>query len=208
MGASQHISGNEEKGSAVDSIAHHTRFVRFSKHILLLLVVALVTGVIIVPLMNKEDAGIRVVFSSVERTGNPIAPRMIRPRLQGVDSDNHPFLVTAEEAIQPSEEWVELYRLKADFMLNGDSWLALNADKAEVDMLNKQMKLQGSVAIFYDSGYELRTEEARVDMDKSVAYGNVKVTGHGPAGVLQAGGFRVYDKGDRVRFTDGVKLTI
>lgn len=93
-------------------------------------------------------------------------------------------------------------------MLDGQSWLMLTARRAEVDMLNKRMMLEGEIALFHNSGYELHTEKAYVDMDKSVAYGDAEVTGQGPAGILKSGGFRVYDRGERLQFNNGVHLTI
>lgn len=198
----------KEFGAMARSIARHTRFVVFSKHVLLLLVVMMVAGIVLLPMLGGEDAGIRIAFSSVERTGGAIMPRMVNPRLQGVDSGNHPFLITAEEAVQPSEGRIDLYRLKADLTLEGESWLALTARKAEVDMISKRMALEGDVAIFHDGGYELHTEEAYVSLDEAAAYGDSGVTGQGPAGVLKSGGFRVYDRGGRMSFTNGVRLTI
>ena len=62
------------------------------------------------------------------------------------------------------------------------------------------LDLAGSVNLFHDKGFELRTESARVRLDAGMAEGAQPVEGQGSIGTVQAEGFRVLDRGARVFF--------
>ena len=70
------------------------------------------------------------------------------------------------------------------------------------------LKLSGAIAIYSDSGYELHTDNAHVDLAKGIMRGDDAVTGHGPIGTLRADGFSVDRNTKQVRLMGHVKMQI
>ena len=68
--------------------------------------------------------------------------------------------------------------------------------------------LNDGVSVFSDSGYELRTQRARINLRTTEARGDSAVVGQGPLGVLNAAGFEVRDHGRSVLFLGPVELVL
>lgn len=189
------------------SMARYTRFVLFSKFFLVVFAGGLILLLVAIPLINSGDQGMRIVFSSA-KNGEVLTPQMIKPRYQGTDSRNQPFTITADLATQLPDGRVEMTALNADVMMQSGAWMALSANRGFYRMDQKTLAMSGEVRLFYDQGYEFRSEEAMIDMERKTAQGDKPVTGQGPMGVLKAGGFRVHDGGARMEFTKPVHLTL
>jgi len=86
--------------------------------------------------------------------------------------------------------------------------LVLTAAKGIYGRTAESLDLEGSVVLYHDSGYEFLTEKAKIDLERSIAEGDVPVRGQGPFGNLQAEGFRLVDKGKTIYFTGKSKLVI
>lgn len=136
--------------------------------------------------------------------------RMVSPRYQGIDAQNRPYTVTADQATQAvgSSEVTELTRPKADVTLADGTWLALTADEGLYRRLSRKLRLTGNVMLFHDGGYELQTASADIDLAAGTASGDERVVGQGPDTQLEGEGFRVYDKGGRIIVTGQSRLVI
>jgi lipopolysaccharide export system protein LptC len=135
---------------------------------------------------------------------------MVNPRFQGRDADDRPFSIVAERATQPTSgaSRIDLKAPKADITLKDGAWLALSADDGVYQRKTETLDLAGHVNLFHDRGFELRTEQAHVDLKAGRARSDTAVDGQGPAGHLQAEGFRVLDRGQTIVFTGRSKLTV
>ncbi len=134
--------------------------------------------------------------------------RLVNPRYTGVDANNQPFAVTAAAATQASttDETLNLQDPKADITLSNGTWLALIAEAGAYNQKAQSLELLGSVSLFHDQGYEVSTSRASIDLAAGTAQGNEAVSGHGPAGMIEAEGFRLFDKGERILFTGKARL--
>jgi len=103
---------------------------------------------------------------------------------------------------------VELEMPKADITLDDGTWLVLTAQNGVFTQLEKTLTLEGAVNLFHDSGYELQTSKANVDLEKGLAKGDSAIRGQGPFGELHGDGFRLIDKGKTIVFTGKSKLVI
>jgi lipopolysaccharide export system protein LptC len=135
---------------------------------------------------------------------------MINPRYVGTDSQNQPYMVTADQALQVSGDSnvTELVKPKGDITLTDGTWLSLTADTGTYRKKEQLLDLEGQVNLFHDGGYEILTARAHVDLVKNKAEGNDPVTGQGPDTELSGEGFRVYDRGQRVIVTGQSRLLI
>lgn len=145
-----------------------------------------------------------------------LAPRqaeslsMLNARFDGIDDKDQPYTLTADVATQSdrNDKLINLELPKADITLEDGSWLALTARSGQYDRESRQLDLSGSVSLFHDRGFEMLTESARIDLANGTAEGTQPVQGHGTAGVIDAQGFQVFDRGERIIFTGESHLTI
>ena len=189
------------------SMGRYTRFVLFGKYFLAILALALIALLVGLPLLERDDDMVRVIFNAAEKTA-PEVPKMTHPRFQGTDSRNQPFTISADSAMQEGEEEVLLSMLNADITLEGGNWLSITASQGRLNMAQKRLQLTGQVQLFYDQGYEFRTEAANIDMERKTAEGDSPIEGQGPFGSLKADGFRLYGAGERLEFLHAVRLTL
>ena len=136
--------------------------------------------------------------------------QIINARFTGTDRAQRPYTVTADTAaqVQSSPNLVDLSFPKADITLRNGAWMALSAETGLYDRDEQMLSLKGAVNLFHDTGYELHTSAARIDLAQGIASGEEPVSGHGPLGTLTSGGFRVLDRGKRLIFTGKSRLVL
>ncbi len=163
---------------------------------------------LIYPLINA-DSGFRLGAA-------PMAPAdaayltMNNPQFTGTDTQGRNFNLTAHKALQQTAESsvLELQSPKGDMTLSTGNWVSLTADAGKFDQKQRQLEVNGNVMLFHDKGYQVTTEEARVDLKAGSAHGEKPVHGQGPDGVVDAdGGFNVTDFGERIEFLGKTNLT-
>ena len=186
----------------------HSWFVGAMKILLPLTAAALIGLIVAWPDESKDAAGFQFSFASII-PGDPGAPGMSKARYVGTDVDGQPFIITADTVTPDIENPSNflLTTLQADMEFDDGSWMSLMAPTGVYDRQAQILQLPGEVDIFSDQGFELHTTEARVDLARSIAEGNKPVQASGPLGVLEANGFRIVQRSERLYFTGGVKLT-
>lgn len=189
--------------------ARYSRFVGFMKLVLPLSAAALVATVIAWPDANRPDDGIRISLADLTMRENG-QPGMERVRYVGTDDHNRPYLVTAESVREKGvdNDHFMLHELQADITLESGTWMTLAATTGTYRRDLRTLELAGSVNIYSDSGLELHTESALVDLAGGSAEGTDPVQGQGPFGTLNANGFRLTDSGQRIVFNGGVRLVV
>lgn len=190
----------------VAPVARYTRFVAVSKRFLLVLIIAIIGMVIWIASDIGGESG-RVVFSGVQQV-LPVESVMTKPHYQGVDTNNQPYTVTAEKATQKDSQTVLMQFLRADMALKDGKWIALDAGLGEMNTQTRKLFLSKKVNIFYDGGYEFRTEYMHVDMDESSAHGDAPVEVQGPLGIIKANSFSLVERGAIIRFNGSVITTL
>ncbi len=193
----------------------YSRFVGAMKILLPVGALALVAIVAAWPYIQPSDSRFRIGFATLV-SSEAQSPNIINPRLVGTDSSDQPFSITADMAknFQLREDFwqngapVELEMPKADVTLEDGTWLVLTANSGLLIPQTKTLDLLGKVNLFHDSGYELHTEKATVDLKAGVAESNDPVEGQGPFGHLKAEGMRLLDKGKTILFTGKAQVTL
>lgn len=135
---------------------------------------------------------------------------MVNGTFTGVDEKRRPYTLTSDSvrlaSIKSTE--VRLKGPKADLLLENGSWVAVTAEQGVYHKDTKKLTLSGSVNLFHDSGYEFRTEGAAVNLMKGSARGTEPIQGQGPFGKVQAQGFIIHNRGERVKFTGRTTLVL
>lgn len=187
----------------------HSRFVSTLKLSLSLLALILIVLVAAWPYLRTQQNRFRLGFTEI-RIGESGGPAMLNPRYVGADSSAQPYTITADLAknLLKKNSSVELEMPKASITLKDDTWLVLTSETGIFARDKKTLDLLGSVNLFHDSGYEFRTEKARVDLAAGIATSDDPVQGQGQFGHLEAEGFRLHNKSKVIHFLGKSKLII
>lgn len=187
----------------------YSQIVGLLKFALPAVALGLATLVLIWPQLNPLDQRFRLVpvQVTIEDLENL---RMVQPRYVGVDEQSQPFTIIAEQASQAkgSSDSTELVAPQGDIQLNQGAWLAMSAEHGTYHQSDKTLDLAGAVQLFHDGGYEISTDAARVDLDKGFASGDTAVRGQGPNSLLEGGGFRIHDRGQRVEVVGPARVVL
>ncbi len=190
------------------SVKRYTRWVSFARSSLWMLIVFVVGMVVWLASDNSSDSGMRVAFSQMQKSAENLQNVMLKPHYQGVDARNQPFTVIAETATQLDSDNVVLSKVRGDMLMGDGAWMAVNAGDGKLNINSKELELREKVNMFYEGGYEFRSDYAHVDIQKGNAYGNMPVEGQGPPGTLTADSFEVKDRGRVIRFSGNVKMKL
>ena len=189
--------------------SRYSSFVGVMKLALPLMATALVLLLVAWPQLISDDGRFGLSLSRIgaEQTENL---SMLNARFEGRDELNRPFSITADTATQASgdADLVDLEAPKADLTLEDGTWLALTARVGRYRPKRETLDLNGNVSLFHDQGFEFATEAASIDLGEGSAAGSAPVRGQGPAGELEAEGFRIFDHGERIVFTGKSRLLL
>lgn len=188
-------------------IARHTLWVVWSKYALVGIAFLLVSLVFIIPGMQDDTGGARIVFTNLQE-GEALPPKMSKPRYQGTDDRNQPYVVTADSAEQRDDGTVLLEKIEADITLANGNWLAFMAKNGIVTPHKNTLFFPETVSAFYDDGYEMHTSSVNVNLRATRAIGKEHVKAQGPLGSLDADGFVLNTEKKRLIFTGNVKVVL
>ena len=169
----------------------YSRFVGVMKRALPIAAAAILAAVIAYSVVPRHQDRYSLATQRIGRLQNDLA--MTNPRLTGTDARGNPFVITADAAIQDptNRHRATLKRVQADMQFDGLHWLNASAEAGLFDMDAGTLGLDGGIALYTDSGYELHTKSADADLRKNIFRGHEKVTGHGPLGSLSADRFQI-----------------
>ncbi len=192
----------------------YSRFVYLMKFVLPATAFTLIILVFLWPNFDTNDLRFQLGFSALNfEIGSE--PSMINPRYHSADGKSQPYSVTADLAKRVDKDKsddgsgaLELEMPKADIMMKDGTWLVLTAKNGIFEKKKQKLILLGTVNLFHDSGFEVKTKKAYIDLKNGIAIGNSPVEGQGPFGHLKGEGFRLLDKGKTIHFTGKSKLTI
>ena len=197
------------RGRSAQVSARYSRFVGFMKLALPVSAAVLIGLVVAWPDTDPVRSGLGLTFADVD-VGKDGEVGMTRVRYVGVDKQNQPFVITAGRVLPNSKnaQHLALQELQADMTLDGGRWITLIAERGLYDRERETLQLEGPVDIYSDDGLELHTRSAFVNFATGLARGQNPVQGQGPFGLLNAKGFELFDRGQRIVFSGGVTLTV
>lgn len=130
----------------------------------------------------------------------------IHPEYKSTDNKNQPYTITADRGVETSAEEIDLTRPKLVIHLKSGDEVTLTSNSGKLDKLTNTMRLIGNVTLIHSQGYRLETAEAWIDCAHGNAHSHSPVWGNGPAGAIEAKGFRLTERGTKVSFIGGMQL--
>lgn len=181
--------------------------IRVAKFALPLFALLLLTAVALWPEIARMSERGRLTFRRVFAV-EAESGRMMQPRYRGVDERRRPYTLTADWAIQASQNRIDLGDPKGDMVLESGNWLQVESKRGVFLQHSELLDLSEDVVLYRDDGTVLRTQTAAVDVKQGAATSNDKTHAEGPFGVLDSQGFTMTDKGGTVQFQGPARLII
>ncbi|MEQ9328664.1 MAG: LPS export ABC transporter periplasmic protein LptC [Rhodospirillales bacterium] len=188
---------------------YYSRFVGLMRIVLPLTALVVVVSLAIWPKLQEEDERFSIGFQQMSAK-EAESLNMVNGQFFGSDEEDRPFSITADLITQfgINGERVDLEAPKADITLDDGTWLVLTANSGRYTEKDRVLDLEGAVNLYHDSGYEIRTPKAIIDLQRGEASSQDPVAGQGPFGTLKAEGFRLLDKGKRIIFTGKSEIVL
>ncbi len=178
-------------------VQRYSRFVVFMKRALPMAAAALLAAVVAYSVQPRlqDSKKLALTLKKVGILSNDLM--MTKPRLTGVDGNGDPYVVTAERAVQDPHDGkrAQLRNVEADVTLKSGDWLNATAAVGLLDTSQQKLWLKGGIGVYSDSGYEVHTQSANVDIKTSAIVGNNEATGQGPMGTFRCDRFRIEREG-------------
>lgn len=187
----------------------YSRVVSFLKVVLPASALALAVLFFVWPYWSPSERNFRVRPIKIA-AGDLENLNVVGARFVGLDGDNQPFTLMADQAVQANAEGnvMELESPKGDITLRDGTWLSINSSHGNFHRRENALVLTGDVSLFQDNGYEVHTEQATIDLKHGVASGDQPVRGQGPGIQLEGKGFQIFDRGARVVITGASRLVV
>lgn len=177
----------------------HSLRVLSLKLLLPIAALVIVATILVWPDISTNEKVARLTPTSVNRADVETL-RMLNATFVGEDEGRRPFTVIAKSATQSegAPNRVNLEEPKADLVLADGSWVAARADAGVFDRVERTLALTGHVRVFHDSGSEVLTSEAFIEMDQGRATGRKPVEAQSASGRITGEGFDITERGQRI----------
>ena len=131
-----------------------------------------------------------------------------RPEYKNTDEKNQLYTITADHGVESSAEIIDLTHPQMMMNLKSGEVVTLSSSSGKLDKTTNKMHLVGNVTLTHSQGYALETAQAWIDCNQGSAYGDNPIWGNGPAGTINAKGFRLEERGTKVSFIGRAQLLL
>ena len=116
---------------------------------------------------------------------------------QGIDEFNQPFFLQAKkyQKIINNENKLLFEKPNAEINLRNGKWLTVIANEGIFDIEKQTLELMGDVLFLHSDGQQIDTNNAVIDLKKTIIYGNKKIFGKNETINFSSEGFKVVKTG-------------
>lgn len=191
--------------------ARHSRMVRFLRvavPVVVGLAMAAIVGVSIFNPFRILTAKLPVDIGNLVVSGTKIT--METPHLSGFSPDQRPYEMWAKTATQDltDPDNLDLNTLRAKVLMEDQSIVTVDARTGLFNTKTQMLDLRKDVFLQTSTGYEVRLDQATVDIANGAVSTddgvNVKLTN----GTIKANKLRLTEKGDVIRFEGNVVMNL
>ncbi len=197
----------ERRQKAFGQARRHTWFIRIMRFVLPAATLSLVAGILITsgifapsgPILESSSVGIENGVLTMENA-----------RLTGIDEEDRPYEVNAVTASQRLSEpgVINLDGIDAELSGGDKSWSSVVARSGQYDRDQEVLRLEEDVLVRSGDGYDVALDSAYVDLRTGTVTSDDPVEIEMMNGTLRAQGMTIENKGETLRFFDGVSLRI
>ncbi len=197
----------ERRKKAFGQARRHTWFIRVLRFVLPATTLSLAGGILITsgiftpsgPVLESSNVGIENGVLTMENA-----------RLTGIDEEDRPYEVNALTASQLLSDpgVINLDGIDAELSGGDESWSSVAARSGQYDRDQEVLRLEEDVLVRSGDGYDVSLDSAYVDLRAGTVTSDDPVEIEMMNGTLQAQGMTIENKGEILRFFDGVSLKI
>ncbi|MGC1356663.1 MAG: LPS export ABC transporter periplasmic protein LptC [Xanthobacteraceae bacterium] len=134
---------------------------------------------------------------------------MQQPKLSGYTADSRPYQFTAKTAEQDitKPDLMELHQIEANVKMQDDSTVKVVSNSGVYNVKSEMLTLNDTVHLVSSTGYEVRLNQAVIDIHKGNVVSEQPVWVKLTNGEINAKRMEVIDGGNVIRFSGGVKTT-
>ena len=179
------VQGRSSRRSWAAPGSRHDRLVSIARIVLPIGIGVMVAFLLLAPLMNVGEASFVLDKNKVEVAKERL--KIQAAQYRGEDQKGQPFDLTAKSAIQHSsaEPIVQLSDLSARVQLS-DGPANIHADSGVYDMDSEKVKLNGPLNFTGPNNYDLKTQDATIDLKTRQMQSGGAVTGTTSQGTFSA----------------------
>ena len=135
---------------------------------------------------------------------------MDNPHLNGTDSNQRPYDLSADRAIQDADQptRIMLEKIKARLPMTDTSFASVTAGTGIYDADGKTLRLGDAVSVDTEDGMSIRMEDAAIDIESGTMSTQNPVSVDTGRAFVSAETLLVEDKGDKIVFENRVRMTI
>jgi lipopolysaccharide export system protein LptC len=132
---------------------------------------------------------------------------MQQPKMSGYTADSRPYQFTAKTAEQDitKPDLMELHQIEANVKMQDDSTVNVVSNSGLYDVKSEMLTLNEAVQLISSTGYEVRLNQAVIDVHKGNVVSEQPVWVKLTNGEINAKRMEVIDGGNVIRFSGGVK---
>ena len=171
---------------------------------------ALVGLFVITTLIPKLGMGIGIDLGDMKLSFNGSSIMMDNPKLSGFGDDGQAYEVRADSATQSilSPNKITLNGLFAKITLKDGTWAEVTSSSGMFDNETSALDLPDPISLNSSEGFTVLMQNAQVDLKAGTMTSRSPVEVRSDTGFLQANKLIVDEDGKRIRFTNGIRLTI
>jgi lipopolysaccharide export system protein LptC len=135
---------------------------------------------------------------------------MANPKLQGYTSDDRPYSVSAQRAVQDitNEAVIDLQGISATLPISEKASARIDTERGEFDRMMNTLVIDNAITISTTDGASARLASARVDLAEGRMTTDRPVEIHANGATITADGMSVEENGKRVVFEKRVRVHI
>jgi lipopolysaccharide export system protein LptC len=186
--------------------SRHVRWLRIGVPAILAAALCMVVAVNYMPPVG----GFRLPGELGNLVINGTTVTMQQPRLSGFTADSRPYEFTAKAAEQDitKPDVMELHQIDAKVAMQDKSTVNVTSNSGTYNMKSEMLTLNDAVHLTSSNGYEVRLDDAVIDVHKGNVVTDKPVWVKLTNGVINAKHMEVVDSGEIIRFGGGVTMTV
>ncbi|GHU02299.1 hypothetical protein FACS1894186_6710 [Alphaproteobacteria bacterium] len=178
----------------------HSKIVRGLKVVFPAVAGLLALTIVVWPELAHRDSGDRFAVAAADQANIGETLALDKPVFRMFDTQAQSFVVRADSAreIAKGSQVIALEYPYADIALKKAVRVYVSARRGVLDQKAGTLGLTDSLRVQTSGGHDIRTARASVDFNAKTIEGDAPVQGKSAAGNVEADGFRILDKGDKV----------
>ncbi|WP_187289012.1 LPS export ABC transporter periplasmic protein LptC [Fulvimarina pelagi] len=162
-------------------------------------------GIGVTMLARAIPDDVRITGASIE-DGRVV---MDDPRLSGVDSNDRPFELVAQKAMQAiTGGAIDLEGIDAKVAVSDETKAFIRASSGHYDPNAQMLKLAGGMSVETDDGLQVEMKSAGIDLGQGTLTTEEPVHIRTADQEIRANGMSLSENGDRIRFSGGVSMKL